>query len=72
MKLCKDCKFYRKDWIAHILGRTHTYDTCACPDTTKNPVTGNENRFCDMLRAKRWEKLDHSCGPEAKYFEAKK
>jgi hypothetical protein len=72
IKLCKDCKYYRKDWISHILERTHRYDTCACPHTSQNPVTGNENMFCDMLRAKRWEKLDHSCGPEAKYFEAKK
>ena len=68
-KLCKDCKWYRKEWTFTL---TRIYDTCACPHTLKqNLVTGNENRFCDMLRAERWKKLDHSCGPEAKYFEAK-
>ena len=69
--LCCDCKYYRKDWISNIIERTHVYDTCACPHTSQNPVTGNENRFCDMLRAKLWEERDYSCGPEAKYFEPK-
>ena len=71
-KLCKDCKYYRKEWTAHIFTLTHIYDTCACPHTSQNLVTGNENRFCDMLRAERWKELDYSCGPEAKYFEARK
>ena len=71
-KLCKDCKYYRKDWISHILGFNYIYDTCACPHTSRNLVTGNENRYCDMLRAERWKELDYSCGLEAKYFEAKK
>jgi hypothetical protein len=44
---------------------------CASPNTTQNPVTGNENRYCDMLRAKRWEELDYSCGPDGKFFEPK-
>ena len=70
--LCKDCKWYRKDWVSHILNGTHHYDTCASPNTTQNPVTGNENRFCDMLRAERWKELDYSCGPEGKYCEARK
>ena len=69
--LCCDCKYYRKDWISHIVGGTHRFDTCACPHTSQNLVTGNENRFCDMLRAKRWQELDYSCGPEGKYWEAK-
>jgi hypothetical protein len=72
IKLCKDCKWYRKDWISHILNGTHHYDTCASPNTTQNPVTGNENRFCDMLRAERWKELDYSCGPEGRYWEARK
>jgi hypothetical protein len=45
---------------------------CASPNTTQNPVTGNENRYCDMLRSKRWEELDWSCGPDGKFFEERK
>jgi hypothetical protein len=45
---------------------------CASPNTTQNPVTGNEDRYCDMLRAKRWEELDYSCGPDGRYFEERK
>lgn len=72
MKLCKDCKYYRKSWLEHIIMRTHKYDTCACPNTTQNPVTGNERRFCDMLRAQRWVELDYSCGPDGRFWEARK
>ena len=72
IKLCKDCKWYRKSWLEHILMRTSMYDMCACPSTTQNPVSGYENRFCDMLRAERWEEFDYSCGPEGRYWEARK
>ena len=72
IKLCKDCKWYRKDWISHILNRNHHYDMCASPNTTQNLVTGNENRFCDMLRAQRWKELDYSCGPDGRFWEARK
>jgi hypothetical protein len=71
-KLCKNCKHYRKSWIEHVIFRTCKYDMCASPNTTQNPVTGNENRYCDMLRAKRWEELDYSCGPDGRYFEERK
>ena len=70
-KLCKDCKYYRRDWLSHLFGMGHTHDTCASPNTSSNLVTGNENRFCAMLRAYRWETLDYSCGVEGKYWEAK-
>ena len=46
VKLCKDCKYYRKEWTAHIFTLTHIYDTCACPHTSQNLVTGNEDRYC--------------------------
>jgi hypothetical protein len=71
IKLCKDCKYYRKDWLGHLFGMGNRHDTCTSPNTSTNLVTGNENRFCDMLRAERWEKLDYSCGPEGKFWEAK-
>ncbi len=70
-KLCKDCKWYRKSWIEHLTGMGDRYDTCASPNTTQNLVSGNQKRFCDMLRAKRWDELDYSCGPDGRYWEAK-
>jgi hypothetical protein len=71
MKLCKDCKWYRKDWIENIIFRSNKFDMCASPNTTDDPVTGSKHRFCDMLRAHRWQELDWSCGPDGKYWEAK-
>jgi hypothetical protein len=71
-KLCKDCKWYRKDWIENILFRSSDLDMCASPNTSHNHVTGYDIRFCDMLRAERWKELDYSCGPEGKFWEAKR
>jgi hypothetical protein len=71
-KLCKDCKWYRKDYLSHFFGMGHIHDTCASPNTSQNLITGNENRFCDMLRSNRWAELDYSCGPDGRFFEAKK
>ena len=65
-KLCKDCKWYRKDWIESIIFRTNHYDRCACPNTNTDLVTGHSQRLCDMLRA-----LYCSCGPDGRFFEAK-
>ena len=70
--LCVNCKWYRKSWIEHIFFRTNKYDTCASPNTCKDLVTGNERRFCDMLRSKRWEALDFSCGPDGRFYEEKR
>ena len=70
-KLCKDCKWYRKDWIEHIFFRNNGLDMCACPNTTSDLVTGRKKRFCDMLRAHYWQDLDFSCGPDARFFEPK-
>ena len=70
-KLCKDCKWYRKSWFEHLTGMGDGYDRCASPNTTQNLVSGHEKRFCDMLRSKRYEELDYSCGPQGKFWEAK-
>jgi hypothetical protein len=70
-KLCKDCKHYRKNWLSHFLGMGCRHDTCASPNTSQNHVTGNERRFCDMLRANCWKQLDYSCGPDGRFWEAK-
>ena len=71
MKLCKDCKYYRKDWLTHLFGMGFRHDTCASPNTTTNPVTGYDKRFCDMLRSSRWKELDYFCGPDGRFWEAK-
>ncbi len=69
IKLCKDCKYYRRDHLSHLLGMGDRHDMCASPNTTQNLVTGHEKRFCDMLRSNRWKDLDYSCGPEGKFWE---
>ena len=71
-KFCKDCKWYRKSWFEHIFFRDNRFDMCASPNTTDDLVSGYSQRFCDMLRAERWEELDWSCGPDGRYWEAKK
>lgn len=70
-KLCKDCKWYRKDWIESIIFRTNHYDRCASPNTNTDLITGRNQRLCDMLRSIIWEELDYSCGPDGRFFEAK-
>ena len=65
-KLCKDCKFYKRDWISHIFERTDRYDKCLNPIFNENVVTGKTNgTYCDNTRKY------HGCGMEGKYFEAK-
>ena len=71
-KLCKDCKWYRKDWMHHIIFGNQTYDMCASPNTTDDLVTGRRQRFCDALRRKSYEReYEYLCGPDGKYWEAK-
>ena len=70
-KLCKDCKWYRKDWIEHMIFRNNRFDMCASPNTTDDLVTGRKQRFCNMLRSNCWKELDYSCGPDGRFFEPK-
>ena len=69
-KLCKDCKYYKKDWVFHLfsfLGYRGEFDRC---QRLVNPVTGEkEQDFCSIER-KDWYPLP-TCGPEARYFEPK-
>ena len=67
IRLCKDCKWYRKDWYARITGYGDTFDMCFNPILTGgNPVTGkNKGGFCDTMRK------FHECGMEGKLWEAK-
>ena len=70
MKLCKDCKWYKKDWITHLIlhliERSDRFDKCLNPIFDPNPVTGKtDGRYCDSTRR------FHGCGMEGKYWEAK-
>ena len=69
LKLCKDCKWYKKNWFEHLTGAGDRFDTCHNPVLSENLVTGQiqGGRFCDMMR-KEWGK----CGEEGKYWEARK
>jgi len=69
-KLCKDCRFYKKDWVSHLFpffGYRGEFDKCL---RVVDPVTGRKQAdFCSI------ERRDYyplpTCGPEAKYFEPK-
>jgi hypothetical protein len=68
IKLCKDCKHYKKDWITHLIERSDKFDKCLNPIFLHvNRVTGKrttEGKFCDVQR-------DYDCGRDGKYWEAK-
>jgi len=67
LKLCKDCKWYKKDWFEHLTYGGDRFDTCHNPVVSGNLVTGKVKggRFCDMMR------LPYGrCGNEGKYWEA--
>ncbi len=68
LRLCKDCKWYKKDWFEHLAGGGDRFDMCLNPVVNGNLVTGKVKggRFCDMMR------LSYGrCGMDAKYFEAR-
>ena len=67
IKLCKDCKHYKRDWFGRITGFGDTFDLCLHPLVTGNLVTGKHNGcYCDSTRR------FHKCGMEGKYWEARK
>ena len=66
MKLCKDCKYYHKDWWEHLVHKTDYWDTCMRPNDN-NPVSGIPNHYrCGYER-----RYEYLCGPEGTYWEAK-
>jgi hypothetical protein len=68
LKLCKDCKWYKKDWFDHLTGAGDGNDRCLNPVVSENLVTGKvKDRFCDMMR-----RTYGGCGEEGKYFEPKR
>ena len=69
IKLCKDCKHYKKDWSEHLTGGGDRFDTCHNPVLSENLVTGKVKggRYCSFMRM-----YGGGCTPEGKYWEARK
>ena len=62
VKLCIDCKHQRWD----LFGKA--YYRCVSPLNGVDLVTGKLDKgFCDVNR-----RFQHSCGPDARWFEPKK
>lgn len=63
MKLCKDCKYYKRDWFFP------EFSKCWNPEAFKgiNNVTGKklDPYFCESMRN------GQECGVDAKLFEAR-
>jgi hypothetical protein len=67
IKLCKNCKHYKRDWSARITGFGDTFDLCVHPLVTGNVVTGKtDGRYCCTTRKY------HECGYEGKLWEERK
>ena len=67
LKLCKDCKWYKKNWIEHLSGSGDQFDKCMNPILNGNLVTGKyKGVFCDTAR-----NYGIRCGKEGRYWEAK-
>lgn len=65
-KLCKDCKYYRRNWLEHIVNKNDYWDICMRPNDN-NPVSGIPNHYrCGYERT-----YEYLCGPEATYWKAK-
>ena len=69
LRLCKDCKWYKKSWVEHLIFGSDADDKCFHPVLSENLVTGKVKggRFCDLMR-----KAYAGCGEEGKYWEARK
>ena len=73
LRLCKDCKHYKKDWLTHIIsffGDRGSFDKCRREKNNNLVVGGCVKNYCEIER-RNWSTLD-VCGPAAKYFEARK
>lgn len=69
LRLCKDCKWYKKDWFEHLTGGGDRYDKCLNPVLSENLVTGKHKGgyVCRFMRLYSGE-----CGQNGKYWEARK
>jgi len=68
-KLCKDCKWYQRNWWGHNIMRTDSYDRCLRPNKS-NYVSGKtEAEFCEAERS--YSSNDKYCGTEGRFWEIK-
>ena len=69
IRLCCDCRFYKKDWFEHLTGGGDRFDLCYNPVLSENLVTGKVKggHFCDIMR-----RPYGRCCEEGKYWEARK
>lgn len=69
LKLCKDCKWYKKSWVEHLIFGNDADDKCFHPVLSENLVTGKVKggRVCSFMRLH-----GGGCTPEGKYWEARK
>lgn len=67
--LCKDCKWYKKSWVEHLIFGNDADDKCFHPVLSENLVTGKVKggRVCSFMRL-----YSGGCGVEGKYWEARK
>ena len=68
MKLCIDCKHFKRDWL-YYLGHGDRFSKCVRPEgiSLVNGKPCIKIKFADLER-----NYDYNCGEEAKYFEEKK
>ena len=64
IKLCKDCKWYKKNWFSHLLGDTNN-DNCSHPLVSGDVINGKNLLWCKTARNCR-------CGYQGKFWEARK
>ena len=69
LRLCKDCKWYKKSWFEHFTGSGDRFDMCFNPVLSENLVTGKVKggRCCSFMRM-----YSGGCGVAGKYWEARK
>jgi len=69
LKLCKDCKHYKKSWVEHLIFGNDADDKCFHPVLSENLVTGKVKggRVCSFMRL-----YSGGCGVDGKYWEARK
>lgn len=65
LRLCKDCKYYRKDFYAHFVG-VYNLDRCSNPVVTDDFVNGKESTYCSIARE------GARCGKDANLWESRK
>ena len=67
MKLCKDCKHYKRDYFHTIISfgnKSFDHLNHFCLRETSTINGSPRSRYCDHER-------QYSCGPEGKYWEEK-